>query len=464
MARMLNRWGSLAALAGRLASDRRGVAAIFTGFGLVVLLGFAGLAIDVAKWLNASRAVQSAADQGAYSAASAAGTNGCLDAAATQATAVVAARGYVNGQNGSTVSVTCNSTNSTYTVQISQLQPMWFTRLFLSNAPTATGSATAQVAGVASDLCILALDGTNFYEGVVGSDASAFWLNGNTTVNIQCGVAVDSSNVAALSTGGSSSLIATSIYLVGDKQGSPSGSSILATLPTPNNILTHQRAVADPYAGRVIPSYTCGSYSMTNFTSGTLTQSSSSAGASPHTFCGGLSIGSNTGSPTIVTIQSGVYIIAGGSLTFNDKATVTGTDVTFILTGDSTHGYATITVNGGPQSAVQLTAPTSGAYGGMVFFQDRNAPAPSSSGGTTSCGGGNSQNQLNGGATQLITGAVYFPSQSICWGGGSSTSGAGRCTQLIAHSLSFTGNSTILAECAGTGISAIDVSKPQLVR
>jgi Flp pilus assembly protein TadG len=461
---MLNRLESLARLAGRLAVDRRGVAAIFTGFGLVVLLGFAGLGIDVAKWLNSSRAVQSAADQGAYSAASAAGTEGCLAAATTQGTAVVAARGYVDSQNGATVSVTCNPTNLTYTVQVSEIQPMWFTRLFLSGAPTATGTATAQLAGVASDLCILALDGTNFYEGVVGSDASAFWLNGNTTVDIKCGVAVDSSNVAALSTGGSSSLIATSIYIVGDKQGSPSGSSVLATSPTANNILINQRPVADPYAGRAIPSHTCGSYSMTNHTSGPLTQSHSSAGASPHTFCGGLSIGASTGSPTTVTIESGYYIIAGGSLNFNDKAQVNATNVTFILTGDSTHGYATITVNGGPQSALNLIAPTSGPYGGMAFFQDRKAPAPATNGGTTSCGGGNSQNQLNGGSSQLITGAVYFPSQSVCWGGGSSTSGAGKCTQLIAHSLSFTGNSTILADCAGTGIASINVSKPQLVQ
>ncbi len=456
---------SLSKLASRLAADQRGVTAAITGLALTLTLGFAGTAIDVAAWLNSKRGLQAAADQAAYSAAGGAGTTGCPNnAATTQATAIAAARGYVNGQNGANVDVSCNAGNSTFTVQISQVQPLWFTRLFLSSPPTASARATAQLAGTESDLCILALDGTNFYEGVIGNDASAFWLNGNTTVNVQCGVAVDSSNVAALSTGGSSSLTATSIYLVGDHQGSPSGSSTMATSPTPNKILKNQRPVADPYAGRLIPPYTCGSYSMTNFTTGTLTQSSSSPGASPHTFCGGLSLGVSGGSATTVTVQPGVYIIAGGSLTFNSKSTVIANGVTFVLTGDNVHGYATITVNGGPQSALQLTAPSSGAYGGLAFFQDRNAPSPSTSGGTSSCGGGNSQNQLAGGSTQLITGAVYFPSQSICWGGGSSTSGAGKCTQLISYSMSFTGNSTIRADCAGTGISSISVTRPQLIQ
>lgn len=452
-------------LASRLAADQRGVAAVVTGFALVALLGFAGLGIDVAKWLNESRAVQSAADKGAYSAASAATSNSCPnDAATSQARAVIASRGYVNGQNGATVNIACNSTNSTYTVQIAQVQPLWFTRLFLSTPPTAHGRATAQLAGTQSDLCVLALDGTNFYEGVIGNHASAFWLNGNTTVNIQCGVAVDSSNVAALSTGGSSILTATSIYLVGDHQGSPSGSSTLSTSPTPNNILKNQRPVADPYAGRVIPSYTCGSYSMTTVASGTLTQAHSSPGASPHTFCGGLNLGVSSGSATTVNIQAGVYIIVGGTLTLNSKSTIVGDGVTFILTGNPANGYARAFINGGPQSVVQLTAPTSGPYGGLVFFQDRNAPPPTSNGGTSSCGGGSMQNQITGGSTQLITGALYFPSQSLCYGGSSSTSGAGKCTQLIAYTLSFTGNSSIRAQCAGTGVDPISVTKPQLIQ
>ena len=72
-----------------LAADRRGVTAIVTGIALTVILGFARLAIDVAAWLNATRGMQAAADQAAYSAASAAGTSGCgVASASTQALAI----------------------------------------------------------------------------------------------------------------------------------------------------------------------------------------------------------------------------------------------------------------------------------------------------------------------------------------------------------------------------------------
>jgi len=476
MSRMLHTAWYMSALS-RLAADQRGVTAIITGMALTIILGFAGLAVDVAYWLNATRGMQAAADAATYSAATAAGSFGCSSTTAVpQAIAIAAARGYGAGGTPTTVShtttvsddtttltITCTPSNSNFTVKIDQQQPMWFARLFMSTAPIATVSATAQLAGTVSDLCILALDGTSVSEGITGNDANAFWLNGNTTINVACGVAVDSTNLASLSTGGSSGLTATSIYLAGDNQGSPGGSSTIATSPTPNNILRNQIPVQDPYAGRVVPSYSCGAYSMTNFTGTNLTQSDKSPGASAHTFCGGLNLGDNSGARVTINVEAGVYIIAGGSLNINSKADVRANGgVTFVLTGDNAHGYATITVNG--QSTLELTAPTSGPYGGMAFFQDRNAPSGGSSSTTTSCGSGTSQNQLNGGGAQLITGAVYFPNQSVCYGGGSSTTGAGKCTQLIAHTLSFTGNSDLKSNCAGTGVSPFTLLTPQLIR
>ena len=58
-----------------------------------------------------------------------------------------------------------------------------------------------------------------------------------------------------------------------------------------------------------------------------------------------------------------------------------------MLTGDSTHGYASATING--NADVALSAPTSGPTGGMLFFQDRNAPFTGGSSSSSSCGSGN---------------------------------------------------------------------------
>ena len=48
-----------------------------------------------------------------------------------------------------------------------------------------------------------------------------------------------------------------------------------------------------------------------------------------------------------------------------------GTGVTIVLTGSSGN-YATVTIGNG--ASVTLSAPTSGATAGIVFFGDRNAP------------------------------------------------------------------------------------------
>ena len=145
--------------------------------------------------------------------------------------------------------MTCNASASTYTVRIDQVQPMWFANLFLSSAPTATARAVAQLASQVSDLCVLALDGTNVSAAIIGSDTGAAGAIGNTTINMRCGIAVDSSSSTAMTVGGSASVTATDVYLVGD-MAAPSGHGSLTTSPTANNILRHQPPVVDPYLDR----------------------------------------------------------------------------------------------------------------------------------------------------------------------------------------------------------------------
>src|SRR5579863_7534529 len=182
MVRTLDPQASVFRLTGRLAADRRGVTALITGLSLTLLFGFAGVATDIANWLNATRGMQAAADQAAFSAALAAGTNGCTLGARLQARAVAAARGYQNNVNNTTVGVTCNSSASTFTIAITQKQPMWFANLFLSTAPTASAKATAQLASRVSDVCVLALDGTNVAAAQIGSDTDITELGGNATL------------------------------------------------------------------------------------------------------------------------------------------------------------------------------------------------------------------------------------------------------------------------------------------
>jgi hypothetical protein len=164
---------------------------------------------------------------------------------------------------------------------------------------------------------------------------------------------------------------------------------------------------------------------------------------------------------------SGVYTIVGGQLSIASNATVDATaGVTFVLTGNNSlapgAGYATVKINGG--ATLNLIAPSTGPTAGLAFWQDANAPFAANA----TCGNGKAQNNITGNLNQKITGAIYFPNQSVCYNGNSSTTlGApGSCTQLIARTLDFIGNSTIRGDtmsCGGTGITAISTPTPKLV-
>lgn len=56
-------------------------------------------------------------------------------------------------------------------------------------------------------------------------------------------------------------------------------------------------------------------------------------------------------------------------MSIDGGAQVTGTGVTFYNTGDKSHRYAPIQIDG--HSKVTLSAPVSGPLAGVLFFQDR---------------------------------------------------------------------------------------------
>ena len=160
----------------------------------------------------------------------------------------------------------------------------------------------------------------------------------------------------------------------------------------------------------------------------------SSQSIPPGTYCS-ISVSTNNGNLTLT--PGGNYIIKGGSFSVGGGATLTGLGVTIVLTGSGAN-YATVNLQGG--STVTLTAPTTGTTGGMAFFQDRNAPA-------------SGINNFNGGTGQSITGALYFPKQTVKFGGG--TTANITCIEIVARVVTITGNATLKLDCTGTGVLSI---------
>ena len=398
-----------------LVRDRKGVTAVVAGLGATAIIGFTGLAIDVASWEVTLRKMQGAADQAALAGLTASNAGGDYN---TEAKAVAANYGFVDGQGNTTVTVNPNynyNGSSAFEVIISQPQSLMFTGLFLSTAPTAKAIAAANSA--TGSMCVMALD-TSGKQAIGSVD-----LTGKTVVNMpNCDLYNDSPAAASTDLVGSSDLSARNIFLSGGYSESGGG-----TMTASGSLKTYATAMPNPYSGLTIPSYTaCTSQQVKNNT--ILTPS-----ANLYVYCGGISL---SGGATLNLSAPGTYILDQGGLSVDGNSTLTGTGVTLILNNCTGSGCG-VTINGG--ATVTLTAPTSGATAGIPGVAIWDA--------TTTTQG----DKFDGGGTENITGAIYAPSQPLRFAGGASTTTG--CTQLVALTVTFDGNANFGNSCTNSGIS-----------
>ena len=389
-----------------------------------VLIGFAGLATEGGLWLYKHQAIQGAADAAALSAATRYGASSSADLT-VQVDAITASYGYPVGSNGTVVTVnrppasgTYASNNKAVEVLISTSQPRLLSSIFSSAPVTISGRAVALTSNGGTG-CVLALDHTA--SGTITSQgSSSITLSG-------CSIYDNSNNSSALVNGGSATISADSVNVVGGLSG---GSGIT----TANGVNQNAVAAPDPYANVTPASFSgCDANSLSIKTTVTL---------SPGVYCNGLQL--NAGAN--VTLASGVYYIDRGSFSVNGSATLSGTNVTIVFTSSTGSNYATASINGG--ATLNLTAPTSGSLAGIVIFGDRNMPL-----GTTF--------KFNGGAGQILGGAVYLPEGAVNYSGGASTST--NCTQLIGDTITFSGNSNLAINCSSYGTKPIGLAKASLV-
>ena len=415
--------GIFARLWARLFADDAGVIMVLWAIVLPVMLGFMGLGIESGAWYLKKRDLHAAADAGAIAGGYATGTG--LSNITQVATTEVNRNGF-SAANGVSIQVNSPPAGGAYAgnsqsveVLLSQSQARMFSALLMGADPSiSVRSVSLQVSS--GNACVLALD---------PSANSALNFSGNATVSLPTCIAASNSSStsavnAAIDLNGSSTVVAEGIYTAG-------GYSVngAASLTTTNAPITNGSTIPDPYANLTVPSYSgCNqnNYQKTGHSTVTL---------SPGVYCNGIRIQGGT-----VNLQPGVYIIDRGDLVVNGTTTLNGTGVTIILTSSTGTGYGNVTINGG--ATINLSAPTSGAYAGVVFYQDRNA-------------GTSGTNRFNGGANMNITGAIYFPQQLLDFTGGSSSSAT--CTQIVGRLITFTGNNNVTSNCPSSGIQNIAV-------
>src|SRR3954471_5707043 len=416
----------------RFHRDRSGSYVIIVGLAAPALVGFVGLGTEYGLWMYTHQTAQSAADAAAFSAAQAYSINGAGGSVGgiggvtgsgqnvvTEANAIAASFGFTNGQNGVTVTVhrppstgAMSGAVNGVEVTISQTQSRLFSALWNHNQVTI--SARSVALGNSALGCVLALD-RNVTKAALNSGGGTVNLNG-------CDLYDDSSDGSALYGGGSSIVVARQVGVVG-------GVNDASAFTTTMGLLTHFPVVPDPYADLNVPAFA--GCDKNNFSS------KNAETINPGVYCNGMQF--NAG--TTVTFNPGVYYVDGGSFQVNGGASLLGTGVTIILTSSTpskANSFATVSINGG--AILNISAPTSGALSGLVFFGDRAAPV-----GTTY--------KFNGGMSQVLTGAVYLPTGAVQWAGGSGTST--NCTQVIGDTVNFTGGGALAVHCQDAGTRAI---------
>jgi len=356
-----------------------GQALVAATFGLVVLLGAAGLAVDLGYLRYQRRLQQSAADSAAIA--------GAAESAAGNATAAAredsSLNGFTNGVNHVTVNVNPAFAFGTQTgvqVQVSAVQPTFFMRIFGVNSVTVSTVAVALSSSATN--CIYGLN-------TVGTA-----LSNSGTVNAPtCGI-VDNANLL-----NTNSVTAALVAVHGTASGA-------ATSPAAT---TGTVQAGDPLFRLAAPR-----------TRGGCTPNPNIAGARNQTIFANTYCGITIGGSGNVTLSPGTYAVTGGGgITFSGTGTITGNGVTIYMGA----GGGPVNINNAPGSSrtLQLTAPTAGALAGILFFQDR----------------GNAQTaSIDGKGTSRLQGALYFPDATLNL---ANTGTLANYTLAVAKSLSFTG-------------------------
>lgn len=437
--------------------DDSGQVLVLTALCMVVLIGFLGMAVDIGSVRYEQRRLQNAADAAALAGAlevRVCGTTPNCPAMQTAAQNALVENGYTSnsalitncGTVGSGLTVMVNNpvclissdpNKSRYNyveTQVSETAPLYFSRIFGFNGFSI--KARAEAARGVGGPCIYAMNptasgalnvgiGLGFRSncGVVVESSSP------TSVNCLVGLGVTAPYVQVSPTGGGASLLC--LGNTGVTQAPvPVPADPLAYLPAPPN--------ANDPCGTSSGNVYNGSQSAVQL--GVLVGLAGNVTLNPGVYCGGISI--TAALLSNITFNPGTYILRNGpafnilglrigtssgfTVTGNVLSSIVGNGVTFYNEGDA--GSFSLTAGALPLqlSNFQLTAPTSGNYGGILFWQASGV-----------------QNTGTFLATLLqgsrVDGVIYMPSALVTYGV-SVLGGASKYNGIVADRVQFTAN------------------------
>ena len=418
--------------------DRRGVVGVALAVLLPVLVGFAGIGIEVGLWFAVQRQNQSAADAAAISAALeyAARTESGVPidpAAATAAAATTANYNLFSTSPPNTLNVypcydymvggSCNTSGPPEippnAVQVVLTQPLSTT---FANLVTAIwGPSVNTVSVTTTAIAALPVAGTACYLALDTSAANAFLVDsGGTLPNLNCWAASNSSSGSALNCNGCT--IAGPTTVVGGDAVSNGGQ----LNGSPNR--TYASAIADPYFGVAAGPIPPGC-SVVNGPS-----------INPGHYCSGIQVANKA----TLTMAPGVYYI-DKMFNIQTGATLNAPGGVTLIIDDPSYciGDGSCLPGHGIGGTLKVTAQTTGPFAGIAIFGPRDSsPAI--------------VQEFVAGSQSNIQGAIYFPSQTIQFDPNSQLNSS-YCTQIIAAQIHIGSSANVGSSCSGTGVKSIPI-------
>lgn len=299
---------------------------------------------------------------------------------------------------------------------------------------------------------IAGMVGQNSCMVALGTSGTGISLTGSgsiTTVN--CGIGVNQTGVS-ISNVGSGSITANSIKVMGSVNNVGSGTispTTHVTNPATDPFASEPAPVFTPpppgsctqltllsYSGATSHIVPAGNYcgGVSNSGSGSITLNPgyyngiSTNGSASVTFNPGNYViygtGINVNGSGPVNLGSGTYVVYGGGVDFTGSGNVSGTSVLIYNTGNATYPPASINATG--SGGFNLSAPTTGPDAGMLFFQ------PASNSNAIS---------IVGSGSSTLSGNIYAPTASVnLTGSAGATLPIGN---IISNNISLTGSGTI---------------------
>ena len=400
----------------RFKEDDAGGVLIYTAFALSILLGVAGLAVDVAAWQAQKRSIQTTADAAAF-----AGANELVrlhdktnrdDGATAAAELAASMNSYVDPDDGDpdpdalTINIPplygefAGATNAVEAI-VRRPVPTFLAGLVFDGPAHVSARSVAHADY--GEYCVMALN---------SSQPNSLKVSGGANLNLNCGVYVNSDGGGggdnALSAPGGGCINATVIRSAGpyNKTGcyNPKPFENTARLITPNpfeGLFPVPSEASDP----------CDGIGNTTVHNGEVFELDSGR------HCNKITV-QNGGE---LVLKDGVHVFDGAALTIHGlvHGEVGGDGVNLYYPPGTGSNDA---LDMASDAEVHLAAPTVGPLANVLLYVDEGA-------------GGNVQHSITAQSTSTLSGMIYMPGQDIKFSGGSATSGV----MIVADEIDLSG-------------------------